>query len=319
MHNLSLWERFRLASRILVEGKTAYEFTHTWDAGQPKYPAANYRNNVIEGYRRNELIYACITKKADSAAGPTLRVYRRRDGLELPDHPCRRVIQRPNPYMTEFDWVSITMMMLDLAGISYWEKVRSRAGRVVELWPLRPDYMHPVIGSTGLPTSYIYNTGSEQIPLADTDVLAFRLWDPLDMYRGLAPVAVAARIGDVDSAVTDYLKKFFEQGGVPAGLLSSKLKLTDPAVADIRRRWRERYGGWRNWMEPAVLDSDAQYQRMALSFQEMGFEILDARDETRICTVLRVPADTGWGAGWYAARDVLNYEAGAAGVGGKTT
>jgi HK97 family phage portal protein len=109
------------------------------------------------------------------------------------------------------------------------------------------------------------------------------------MYRGLAPVAVAARIGDVDSAVTDYLKKFFEQGGVPAGLLSSKLKLTDPAVADIRRRWRERYGGWRNWMEPAVLDSDAQYQRMALSFQEMGFEVLDARDETRICTVLRVP------------------------------
>jgi phage portal protein BeeE len=42
-------------------------------------------------------------------------------------------------------------------------------------------------------------------------------------------------------------------------------------------------------MEPAVLDSDATYQQTGLDFKEMGFEVLDARAEARICAVLGVP------------------------------
>jgi hypothetical protein len=53
--------------------------------------------------------------------------------------------------------------------------------------------------------------------------------------------------------------------------------------------WRERYGGFKNWVDPMVLDSDATYQRLGLNFQEMHFEVLDERDETRICMVLKVP------------------------------
>lgn len=286
------WERFTTAFGVLMHGKTAYEFTNTWDQGQVTYTSANYQNNVIYGLRRNELIYACIMMKADSASVTSLAVRRRKDGQELPDHACKAVLAKPNPYMTEFDFMSITLLMLDLAGRATWEKQRSKAGRVVGLWPLRPDLCQPVKGPNGLPIGYQYAASgvAQPIPLDTSDVLEFKLWDPLDLFSGLAPVSVAGRIGDVDNAATDYLKKFFEQGGIPPGILSSKLKLNDPAVADIRRRWKERYGGWQNWTEPAVLDSDASYQRTGLGFEEMGFDVLDARSEARICAVLGVPA-----------------------------
>jgi HK97 family phage portal protein len=288
---MSIWERFIQALARAFSSKEAYVHTNTWDVGQPVYPLANFETNVRYGFRKNELIYACVALKADSAAIPTLRVYRRSDGTELPDHPCRALIQRPNPFMTEFDWVSITLMLLDLAGRAYWEKQRSRSGAVVGLWPLRPDWVQPIVSATGLPGGYQYAPPgvSSPITLDARDVLEFKLWDPLNLYQGMPPVSVAARIGDVDNAITDYLKKFFEQGGIPPGLLSSKLKLTDAQVTDIRRRWRERYGGWQNWTDPVILDSDASYQKTGSSFEEMGFDVLDARDEARICSILRVP------------------------------
>ena len=100
---------------------------------------------------------------------------------------------------------------------------------------------------------------------------------------------VAGRVGDVDNAATDFLKLFFEKGGIPPFIFSSKLKLTDAAVSDIRRRLQERYGGYQNWLVPGVVDSDATVQRLGLTFSEMGFETLDARSEARICMILRVP------------------------------
>jgi hypothetical protein len=80
-----------------------------------------------------------------------------------------------------------------------------------------------------------------------------------------------------------------EKGGMPPGLLKTKQKLADADVSDIRRRWGERYGGIEHWLSPAVLDQDAEYQQTGLSFKDMGFEMLDARAEARICMVLDVP------------------------------
>ncbi len=76
---------------------------------------------------------------------------------------------------------------------------------------------------------------------------------------------------------------------MPPFVLTSSLSLTDDAVAEIRARWHQRYAGWRNWLEPAVLDKDARVQPISWSLSEMGFEGLDARSEARICQVLRVP------------------------------
>src|SRR5574343_1066678 len=167
------WERFTTAFGVLMHGKTAYEFTNTWDQGQVTYTSANYQNNVIYGLRRNELIYACMMMKADSASVTSLAVRRRKDGQELPDHACKAVLAKPNPYRTEFDFLSITLLMLDLAGRATWEKQRSKAGRVVGLWPLRPDFLKPVKGPNGLPIGYQYTPDNlaQPIPLDGRDVL----------------------------------------------------------------------------------------------------------------------------------------------------
>jgi HK97 family phage portal protein len=192
--------------------------------------------------------------------------------------------------MDSFDLWYSAVVFQKLAGAAYYEKERDRAGRVIALWPLRPDWVYPIRSSRAFIAGYEYRIpGKDPITLAPQDVIDFRLFDPLNQYRGYPPAAVAGRVGDVDNATTDYLKAFMEKGGMPPGLLKTKQKLVDNDVTDIRRRWGDRYGGVEHWLQPAVLDQDAEYQKVGLSFQEMGFEVLDARSEARICMVLGVP------------------------------
>jgi HK97 family phage portal protein len=287
--NLGLGERLRLAWRIATSAKAAATLVPTWQDGEPVYSDVSFEGMVRHGWRKNELIFACVAKTAASASFVRLDV-KAGDGEQLDDHPLRRLIKQPNPFMDEYDlWYSVVVFQ-KLAGGAYFEKERDRAGRVIRLWPLRPDWVRPVRSGSEFIGGYEFGVpGRDKVTLAARDVLDFKLFDPLNHYRGFAPAAVAGRVGDVDNATTDYLKLFMEKGGMPPGLLKTKQKLADTDVSDIRRRWGERYGGIEHWLSPAVLDQDAEYQQTGLSFKDMGFEMLDARAEARICMVLDVP------------------------------
>lgn len=283
-------QRLRLAWDIATGGKAASSLIPTWKDGTPTYPEVSFENMVRHGWRKNELIFACVTKTAESASFISLEV---RDGKGelMKDHPLRRLLARPNPFMDEFDFWRSVIVYQKLAGGAYFEKERDRGGRAIALWPLRPDWVRPVKSSRAFISGYEYAVpGEEVVTLRVEDVLDFRLFDPLNLYRGYPPAAVAGRVGDVDNATTDYLKLFMEKGGQPPGYLKTKQKLMDMDVTDIRRRWGERYGGYQHWTEPAVLDMDADYVPVGMSFHDMGFDVLDARSEARICMVMQVPA-----------------------------
>ena len=287
---MNFLDRLKLAWAVTFNTKTAALLLPTWQSGAPSYPEASFENMVRFGWRRNELIFACVSKTAATASFVSLVVKGAND-KPIDDHPLRQLIRRPNPFMDEFDLWYAVVCYQKLAGGAYFEKERDRAGRVIRLWPLRPDWVRPIRSQKEFIGGYEYVIpGRDPVTLAARDVLDFRLFDPLNQYRGYPPAAVAGRVGDVDNATTDYLKLFMEQGGMPPGLLTTKQKLLDQDVSDIRRRWGERYGGATHWLEPAVLDSDAQYQQVGMSFKDMGFEVLDARSEARICMVMNVPA-----------------------------
>lgn len=287
---MNFGQRVRLAWNIAINGKANALLIPTWQEGTPSYSEASFESLVRHGWRKNELIFACVSKTAASASFVELRVKRKRDDELLDEHPLAQLIRHPNPYMDAADlWYSVVVYQ-KLAGVAYFEKERDRAGRVIALWPLRPDWMKPIRSSRQFISGYEYTIpGNEPIAMRADDVLDFRLFDPLNQYRGYPPVAVAGRVGDVDNATTDYLMMFMEKGGMPPGLLKTKQKLLDTDVSDIRRRWSERYGGAAHWLEPAVLDSDAEYQQVGMSFHDMGFDVLDARSEARICMVLDIP------------------------------
>lgn len=274
------------SQRIIALSQPMFPFGAT-----PQYFDRTFPNYVKDGYKRNELVYACISATANTVASVSLKVHDKRTNDVDEKSGLRELIERPNQYWDEFDlWVTVIVHM-KLAGVAYIQKIRNAAGQVISLWPIRPDYVRQNRTAADGLTSYTIHIGGVDLQEIDgRDMMRFALPDPLDMFAAQSPIEVLSRSADVDNSLTDFLKLFMDRGGVPQSILTSKLRLDDDAIVDIQRRWEDKYGGYRNWMKaPAVLDSDATYQRIGLSFNEMKFEHLDGRNEARICMVMQVP------------------------------
>ncbi len=295
---MNLRERLSLGARIIFGGRSAQAkaaaalMRPSWETTQPSYAlSGNFPVLVEEGYYKNELIYACVNKSANSAAQISLVVRRKKDRALVPDHPLLELIHTPNDEMNERDLWASAMIYQKLAGRALYEKVRARSGKVVQLQPLRPDYVQVQPGRLSRIGSYFYRPpGTDGAMLAPQDVLDIPLFDPMLRFTTRSPLSVLARSGDVDNSITDFIKLFFENGGAPQGVFTSDAEMDDDDVDAARRRFRERYGGYRNWVDPAFVSGQGlKYQQMGSSFKDMGFETLDERNEARICEVMDVP------------------------------
>lgn len=278
-----------LYKKIRSSGAKRAEYTAV-TTGKAVEPETNFKALVKNGWRRNELIFACSSRKSSTASQVQLRVRNKRTQKELPDHPIKMLLKQPNPRMSEFEFFASIFIFQDFAGIAHYEKVRSRAGKVVQLWPMRPDWVKPRATTTGVPEIYEYGPNNvTPILIPAENVLSFPLFDPLNEYAGYPPVAVAARTGDLDNALTDYVRLLFQEGGIPPGVLKTSQPIDDTIAQRYRELWRERYGGIGNWLEPAVLGYDLEYQQVGLGVDKIGMDLLDDRNETRICMVMKVP------------------------------
>src|SRR5436189_4943838 len=79
------------------------------------YPDSSYETFARNGYGRNELVFACISEKAQSLPQSVLRVYPTSAGGEpLESHRLRPLIAQPNPVTNEFEFFELSVTYLDL-------------------------------------------------------------------------------------------------------------------------------------------------------------------------------------------------------------
>jgi HK97 family phage portal protein len=281
-----------------------------WKRGLALPQSADYARIADEGYRKNSIVYACIRTIATSGSEPTLEAIRVRRSEEpevLPaESPLTKLLYWPNPEMDSCELLEIMLTHYSIAGEWYLLKRRSGAGRLVELWPLRPDRMAPVTDSDGSIQRYEYSIGGGSKKTIDADdIVVMRNPDPLDDYRGLSPIIVAARMGDIDNQAADYIRAFFTNGGVPAGWLKLKGIVEAPERQRIRQKFQDQFTGEHGWHTLGVLDQDADWAPAGFEPSKLDLAGIFSVSETRICMTFGVPpiiiaAQTGLARATYA-------------------
>lgn len=281
-------ETFGALAGILPARKVAVgAAVQTWEHGTPQQQRESYYRYALEGYSGNEVVFACIEELATSAAEPRLVAVRKtKDGTEqLHDHEVLRLFERPNPFTSGYDLIAGVIMYHAVAGNAYLEKVRSRAGKVVELWPLRPDRMFVVPDETRHIGGYDYRLGSLLHRFDARDVIHLKTRNPLDDWYGMPPTRPAAARIDTANAMREFTAAFFRNAGVPSGLLSIEKQVGAAEAQMIRDRFRGDYGGAAGWHNLLVLANQGtvSYTPMGLPLGERGLvmpeldEIIDAK------------------------------------------
>ena len=255
--------------------------------------------SLIAAYRNNPVVYACVRAKAEAITDPTVQVQKRggdNQWAEDVGHPLKRLLMEPNPGLSAEQFMRAWVVSREVTGVFYCEVIRSAAGLPVELYPLDPSYVFPVFetdrdGRLHL-LSYEWVDGAYRKPIPLSNMLAMSDWN---LGGTLSPLAVAIYSVNSDTSHTDHIRAFWQNAGIPAGLLTIKREgsrpaMTDEDIEETQDRWAAQYSNrYGRAHRIVVLDEMASYQRTGMNLNELTSKDIREVDEARICMSLGVP------------------------------
>lgn len=301
----NLLKRLSIALGVFRDGypRSIKQSPFIWPAmrqGVPQWQITDFNSYITDGFQLNTLIYSAIMYKVRSAYYAPLRAY---DGdpdhpeVQPLDHPLAALAHRPNPYQSGAQFMGANVVYLNISGNSYVMLDRPRKGALpTAMYPLRPDRVFIIPGDREI-KGYVYvpeGRGTRDgLPILPEDMIHVRLpnpGDPLEgMGYGLSPFAAMSRSADVDNAVTNYLKLFFQRGTAMNVYLKFDVPMDDTTIAQVKRRFQEIYGGYEKWADVGVVDQGGEIKQFGQNFKEMGFEAIDDRNESRVLGPFGVP------------------------------
>ena len=292
---MSLFDRIKSTFSTKAARRKKLILWPTWREGMSRWQLVSLEAFVKEGFEMNAVLYAAIMYKARAMASVPMLAYDAAGDLLPPESELSQLLARPNRHYSWEELAENLAVYYNLMGEAYVYALRRNLSTPPEaLYALRPDHVVHLYKDGELAGyEYIPAGATVGFPILPEDMLHWALPNPGDVFegfgKGFSPVFPVARSIDVDNDATNFLKEFFANGALPAGVLKFDVPLDDDTVAQAQDRWAEVHGGYKRWTEPAVLDSGGSYQRIGLSIQELDMAALDARSESRVTMVLGVP------------------------------
>jgi HK97 family phage portal protein len=231
-------------------------------------------------------LFSIVNRTSNATAQGTWHLYRKSesgkkaDRVEVTRHAALDLWNKPNPFMTQQEFVEASQQHVDLTGESEW-LISRHAGIDIplELWPIRPDKMQPVPHPTQFLKGWVY-TGpeGEKVPLALNEVIQLRMPNPEDPYRGMGPVQ--SLLADLDSAKysAEWNRNFFLNSAQPGGIIEVEKRLSDDEFDEMSRRWSEQHRGVRKAHRVAVLE---QGKWVSTQFSMRDMQFTELRKVTR--------------------------------------
>lgn len=279
----------------LPRGHAYSSYYPTYEVQSPQYITPNTWSLAQEGYRTNEVIYACIAKRAKSfSQAPLLEWFDTTEDEEEPKEVkgsmIRKLLKNANEGIGEKTFFEIHEIFKAIAGFAAWEIETDNLGLPIRLWPMLPHYCSFLRGERK-PLRAIryqpYGLPPQDIPIER--VLLDGYFDPLyPLLKFYSPTMNALRQVGVDNKMTEFLFDFIKHGAKFSGLLSVAQTIDETTAQDYKRRFKDAHGGSQNWTDPLVLGLGAKYESMQMNFNDMAFPEIDARTEARICMVFEI-------------------------------
>jgi HK97 family phage portal protein len=294
---MNLFDRFRLTLAKGIKASTNLTFMPEWY----RYSIAPlaFRALIIQGYKKNSAVFACVTALAFGFPEPKLDVYKELpDGStekDLKNKRLRQLLLKPNRSMSQVEFMQFCVVYASLGGEVLIWKERNETGDVIGLWPFTVDVITAIPStdtSKGLVDHYELNNG-EGAPLTiqPRDIIQWKwMVDPLRPWRGMGALEAAWQDVASDNEGTSYMYSLLKNNAVPPVVITLVQgdELTEPKAKRLKKQWMQRYGGANRGM-PVFLEAGMTVQKMAMNLEEMAFEVLKNVPETRICAVFRVP------------------------------
>lgn len=199
-----------------------------------------------------------------------------------------RVLRAPSAHQSWGQFIELTDLHFSTAGQAFWHIITS-GERAVGMEVIYPHWVQePVVSTAGRLEGWrVAKPGRPPTTLPADDVIRIYRPHPLSTFMAASIVEAAAVSHYMDLYVRAYGASVFRNdGGIPAGLLSSDQSLTPQQADDVRERWRQRYSRSRG--EVAVLGAGTTYQQLGIPLEDLKFLEVGEFTRDQVLALFRV-------------------------------
>ena len=263
-------------------------------------------NDVVEdAYKKNATTFACMWILQSMFPEPELWAWERGDRYSfkpIQGHPIRKLMARPNPDMSEVEFLQFAITYAPLGGNFYAWKQRDREKHVKALWPLHDGQVTPIKGRTtaeGIVAYFVMDDGSNRqanpwgldrfddlpgVAIPKSEMIHWKwMIDPLNPERGMG--ALEASAGDVRVAneIRDYIYSFLKNDATPPLVvyMAEGDEYSKDKADRLKEQWEET-GGGRNRGKPRFLEHSMKLEQLSFSLRDMQFGEMGDRPDTAV-------------------------------------
>lgn len=213
----------------------------------------------------------------------------------IPAHPLTQLLQHGNDAQTMAEIASLWTINMMLAGESFLEVVNDTRSRPVELWNRRPDYIGviPDANRQDFPKAAGYRYGAPEVAertIEPERMIHSRFMNPLNDWRGIAPIAAAREGIIIDLYSQQWSKNFLRNNARPDFALVAPQGVTSSERERYLSEFTRRNQG--NQHLPIVLEEGVTDIK-TFSFAPKDIEWLAQRKYSReeVATVFGIPEE----------------------------
>lgn len=244
---------------------------------------------------RSGAVFACAKILSESIGSLPLILYQRLDRgkKRATQHSLYNLLHDlPNPELTSIEQREILQGHLSLWGNAYAEIVYNGAGRVAEIWPLRPDrtaatrYRGQLI--------YVVEIGQDNDREPERHVLPGNRVMHLRSFgyngvHGFSPISLARQAIGLSLATEEYGARFFGNGAKPPAVIEHPGVLEKRAQERLRDTWQAAHGGLSNAHRVAVLEEGMTLREIGIPPEDAQFLETRKFQVAEIARVFRIP------------------------------
>lgn len=268
-------------------------------------------------YQSYVWVHKAINKIADTIAPLPVRVV---DGemKALATQQVSVVFSRPNDAMPPPELWRRWVVHHFLGGEAFFEIVDGSRGGLAELWPRRPDQMWvrpdnaPERQLFPRAAGYAFGPGKVRPDEEDTvdpeHMIHFKFYNPLNEWRGIAPISAVRHGIVIDVLAQAWSKKFLKRGARPDFAVIAPQGLAPSEREDLELSLMEKFAGPDNWHRPIVLEQGITDVK-PFSFAPKDIEWLEQRKFSRdeVAGLFGIPDEVmGFGKDTYENMDAAH-------------
>lgn len=236
----------------------------------------------MEAYENIGWVYAAVSRIARDLSGLPFKVRtgpKPEDPEASENNPLTQLLVRPNMLMGYSEWMESQVTHLYTAGsaATLMETLTpDLSGKVVELWPLLPHRLDPILNTTDIISAWKYQnlTGIER-RFPRESVAFFSLFNPkTPIGAGLSPQSPIMMLLDTLWKATRWNARFFQKGARPSAIAETDEDLDDASFDRLLHQIRTQVEGEEKAWSVLLFDKGLKLKPWEAAHKDLGFESL---------------------------------------------